>query len=254
MKRLWWLARTPAFWRNHRGGLTGTPVLLSCLMVLVIPISLAWGYEAVDVGNGGSIHGKVKAVSMIPPDPTIQVTKDQDHCGATLPREKYVVSDNKEIRYVVAYIEGIPKGKKIPGEPVIVDNKMCAFHPHVQTAAIGQDVIVDNSDPMLHNTHLYMNTRTLYNFALPMQGMKIKKPLNRVGLIEIHCDAHTWMTGYLYVNDNPYAATTDEHGEFVIRDVPPGTYKLKVWHEALGQREKSVTVTSGKTTEITFEF
>ena len=254
MKRLRRLAGIPAFWRNHRDGLTGKGVLLFCLVVLVIPTSLAWGYEVVDVGNGGSIHGKVKAASLIPQDPTIQVTKDQDHCGGTLPREKYVVSDNREIRYVVAYIAGIPKGKKIPGEPVTIDNKMCAFHPHVQTAAVGQEVVVRSSDPMLHNTHLYMNNRTLYNFALPLQGMKIQKPLKSAGLIEIHCDVHTWMTGYLYVNDNPYAATTDEHGEFVIRDIPPGTYKLKVWHEALGQREKSITVTPGGKTEITFEF
>jgi len=29
---------------------------------------------------------------------------------------------------------------------------------------------------------------------------------------------------------NPYFAKTDEQGRFTMTDVPPGTYKLVVWH------------------------
>lgn len=29
---------------------------------------------------------------------------------------------------------------------------------------------------------------------------------------------------------NPYFAKTDEQGRFTMADVPPGTYKLVIWH------------------------
>jgi PEGA domain len=36
--------------------------------------------------------------------------------------------------------------------------------------------------------------------------------------------------------------------------VPPGKYKLKVWHEKLGDLEQEVTVTAGQTTDVNFSY
>jgi hypothetical protein len=61
------------------------------------------------------------------------------------------------------------------------------------------------------------------------------------------------MAGYVYLTDNPYFAVTDMHGEYQIENVPPGTYRLKVWHETLGTQLVSVDVTAGKNTEVNFK-
>ena len=47
---------------------------------------------------------------------------------------------------------------------------------------------------------------------------------------------------------NPYFAKTDEQGRFMISDVPPGTYKLVVWHPYIRTAiERTVTVGPAET-------
>src|SRR2546429_4639337 len=40
------------------------------------------------------------------------------------------------------------------------------------------------------------------------------------------CSSDLW----ILVHDSPYVAVTDERGAFRITDVPPGTYKVTMWH------------------------
>jgi major membrane immunogen (membrane-anchored lipoprotein) len=55
------------------------------------------------------------------------------------------------------------------------------------------------------------------------------------------------------VIDNPFFGVTSKDGSFKIENVPPGTYKLKTWHEKLRTEEQEVKVEGGKTVEVTFE-
>src|SRR2546422_11430620 len=50
------------------------------------------------------------------------------------------------------------------------------------------------------------------------------------------------MRGHVAVVDNPYYAVTDENGKFSITDVPPGMYRIKVWHEYLGEKNQDLAV------------
>lgn len=225
------------------------------LFILIPAMSVnCMAYEQIQVKDGGGIKGRVMVTGNIPQDETIKVTKDNFACGDTLPREKYVISPDGGVRYAVVFIEEIVKGKAIPKEPVEIDNVKCAFTPHVQVGVKGQQLIIKNTDPMLHNTHLYLDKRTVYNFALPITGMKIKKPIRKDGVMSVECDAHSWMKGYLYLIDHPYIAVTDENGAFSIGDIPPGDYEIKIWHEALGEQEQHITVPAGGDAELNVEF
>jgi hypothetical protein len=52
------------------------------------------------------------------------------------------------------------------------------------------------------------------------------------------------MSCVVLVLQNPYFAVTSERGVYTIRDVPPGTYKLKAWHERLPCQVQEVVVPS----------
>lgn len=60
------------------------------------------------------------------------------------------------------------------------------------------------------------------------------------------------MNAYVVVTEHPYHAVSDMYGDYEIRDVPPGVYKLKVWHESLGVQETKVEVKAGGVAQADF--
>jgi hypothetical protein len=221
------------------------------------PPPAAAGYEATDLTNGGGIVGIVKLAGAIPKLPPRPVTKSQEFCGhGTKPSEEVVAGTGGVLSNVVVAIEGIKKGKKIlPSNPVL-DQVKCDYVPHVQSITAGSTLEIRNSDDLLHNVHGKLDGRaTIFNLAMPLKGQRIPKQLTKPGLVILQCDAgHTWMKGYLVIVDHPYHATTDSRGSFSLSNVPPGTYKVKAWHERLGTLEQEVAVSPGTETRISFEF
>ena len=71
--------------------------------------------------------------------------------------------------------------------------------------------------------------------------------------VKVKCDIHGWMNSWIVVVDHPYHAITDAEGNFVIENVPPGTYTLEAWHEIPGATKRQVTIDSGQTTDLSIE-
>jgi len=83
----------------------------------------------------------------------------------------------------------------------------------------------------------------------------IEKP-NRVdGLIDVKCDAHYWMRSYIYSSKHPYVAITDDKGDFEIKNLLPGKYKVRFWHEGFEEVVKDIEVKAGSATtaDVTFK-
>jgi hypothetical protein len=57
------------------------------------------------------------------------------------------------------------------------------------------------------------------------------------------------MRGWVVVAEHPYYTLTNEAGEFVLENVPPGKYTLQLWQETLGTATQEVTV-SGDSTSV----
>jgi hypothetical protein len=73
-------------------------------------------------------------------------------------------------------------------------------------------------------------------------GPSIQKQVKRPGLLNVKCDAHKFMQGYVLAFDHPYFAVTDEAGRFQMAGIPPGLRRITVWHETLGTLQQEVTV------------
>jgi hypothetical protein len=58
------------------------------------------------------------------------------------------------------------------------------------------------------------------------------------------------MHAYVFVADHPYHAVSGGDGRYLLDQVPPGTYTLRVWHEILGNIDRPVTVEAGKTATV----
>ena len=82
-------------------------------------------------------------------------------------------------------------------------------------------------DPILHNVHSFLNGSTVINFAMPPQpGLVLTKKMDKPGGEQLKCDVHNFMTGGIFVAENPYNAMTKEDGTYEIKDVPAGNYTI----------------------------
>lgn len=224
-------------------------------ILLVAPGSHAAAYDAVAVADGGTIKGKVTFAGTPPGKRKVIPTKDKEVCGSGVREvDQILVGADKTVQDAIVYLKQIEKGKawEKPAQPPAIDNQKCDFHPHVQVIPAG-DIEIVNSDPVLHNTHGFLGKLTVFNVALPNQGQRIKKPLQKTGLVRVECDAHGWMLGWIYVADNPYYAVSAKDGTFTLTNVPPGTYTLVGWQEYTGVVEVPVTVRAKEVASVTVE-
>lgn len=224
------------------------------LLVAVLLPSNGGAYEEVAVNNGGTISGFVKVDGKAQKVGYLEVTKNKEVCGKVV-SESLVVGVGQGVRYAVVTLEGISKGKAVEKEAVHeLDNEKCRFVPHVQTASVGQFLLLKNSDPILHTAHAYMpEGQPHFNVGL-YPGRVSRRPLVSAGVIKILCEVHPWMVGFVVVKEHPYHTVTDVYGEYQISEVPAGKYRLKAWHETLGALEKEVEVKGGAATKMDFLF
>ncbi len=233
-------------------------VFVGVLAVFLCLTPASFAYEAIPFRNGGSIEGVVEFTGkVVPKDKTFTVSSDVKYCGKELRTEKYLINAQRRIQNVVVYLKEIKAGKAMPTEPTTVIDSKCTFAPHVGVAFKGSKLIIRNEDPMLHTGHIYsyQHGKTVFNVALPERGSAVTKSLTKTGPLELNCDCHPWMDGFVYVIDHPYVTVTDANGAFTLSDIPAGTYTVEAWHESLGVEDVAdVTVQSGKTVGIKVKF
>ena len=229
-------------------------VLVLALGVFAIFPRMLYSYEEIVVKDGAIVRGAVKIAGAVPKLPPLQITKYKEICK-DVPNESLSVGPGQGVRFAVVTLEGVTKGKAVEKETVHeLDNVKCRFSPRVQAASIGQFVLLKNSDPILHTAHaLFTNDQPQFNVGL-YPGRTSRKPLVAAGLVKIRCEVHPWMAAYIMVTEHPYHAVSDVYGEYELRDVPPGVYQLKVWHESLGTQEKRIEVKPAGTQNIDFTF
>ena len=168
--------------------------------------------------------------------------------------EDLIVNANSTVKEVLVYVkEGVSGEFKAPEQPVLVDQTGCVFVPHVAVARVGQPVIFQNNDPVLHNVRAQSKTKQAFNIAQPTKGMKTTRVLKNqeVGMV-IRCDVHFWMTSTLHVLAHPYFSVTGEAGTYEIKGLPAGTYTVEAWHAKLGAVQQTVTVTADETKDLGF--
>ncbi|MEP7153259.1 MAG: carboxypeptidase-like regulatory domain-containing protein [Nitrospira sp.] len=265
------------------------PVVIQILVLLLFPIS-CWGndtpnYQEVVISNGGSIQGQISLIGKVPKPKGYNLTTlpDPIYCGRISDGkgwrllQPFDVGPEGEFRQVVVRLEGVPKGKPFPpaNSPHIqaVD---CQFLPFINVVRDQQNVVVVNMDPAMHDIQAYetsqLGPRVLFNIPLPIspryprevalsahfhkhyQGPPMTQTVKMTKgrrVFTMQCGFHAFMESWALIPDNPYFAVTDTDGRFEIGDIPPGTYKLSVWHPYLRDaHEQIITVGPNASQEV----
>jgi plastocyanin len=214
----------------------------------------------VDEPNGGTISGKVLFTGDAPAMPAIDMSANP-MCERQHPTpqraETAVVNGNHTIRYAFIWIkDGLPKARwSPPSTNVVLDQSGCVYRPHVLALMVGQQLEIDNSDPVNHNVHAEAQTNVAWNESQPPQADKKFKTFSKEEIwFPVTCSVHPWMRAYLSVVSHPFFAVTGEDGSYTIKGVPPGTYTLEVIQEKFGRKTAPVTIAAhdSKTVDFTY--
>jgi len=227
-------------------------LVLAMSLVTAPAISMA-AYEGGDVKDGGSISGTVKFKGTAPAPKKLDVGKDKEVCAKTPKMDQSLIVDGGNLVNAVVTITDIKKGKKIELKKVKLDQNGCEYAPHVLAFPAGTTVEVVNPDGILHNVHSYSKVNTPFNMAQPKFKKTLDVKIDKPETVELKCDVHGWMHGWLVATESPYAAVTDKSGSFKLDNVPAGSYTVEVWHEKLGKSTQKVTVKAKEDAKVSFE-
>jgi hypothetical protein len=208
------------------------------------------GDEALVGVEIGRVSGQVSVAGYRQKPKSLPVFKNRSFCGATVPDETLLIGSDGGLANAVVVFRPLERRSALPSSALNLDNKHCAFTPHVQVGVVGSELLLKNSDPILHTVHARMGNETLFNVGLPM-WRRVTKRLERAGVIKINCDVlHTWMSAVIVVTESPFFALTDGAGGFRLDNLPAGEYDMEVWHERLGARRQRVVVRANSTVSL----
>jgi hypothetical protein len=194
------------------------------------------------ISSHGQLRGAVLLSGKYQRPAPLKVVKSRSFCGLTVPNETLLVDRGGGVRNAVVILRPLDRAVNVKPGSIVLDNKRCAFTPHVQIAGLGSELLLKNSDPILHTVHARLGKETLFNVGLP-QWRQVSKVLDRLGAIRIDCDVlHTWMSAAIVVVSTPYVAVTGKDGSFIIAEIPAGKYDVEIWHEILGTRTAQILV------------
>ena len=129
-----------------------------------------------------------------------------------------------------------------PARGKVISQMGKAFVPHVLAVPVGTKINFRNDDAIYHNVFSLTKPND-FDTGLYKQGGTYEQTFKKPGPVQLLCNIHSSMIGYVYVVDSPYYTQADASGAFTIKGVPPGEYDLEVWHEGSSKTTKErVTV------------
>jgi len=207
-------------------------------------------------GICGSVKGKVLLAGPVPPAKKVDVTIDQYICGTAKDAEDLLVSPQHELKNAVVWLDNPPANAAWPAASqtakIEMDQSKCVFMPRVLIVPAGGTVDFLNSDRLLHNIHTAAKDNPSINRTQP-KDRTIPVTFEKPEIVRINCDLHSWMVGWVVVAAHPFYAITGADGQFGFDNLPPGQYKLQVWHERLGTATTTVTVADQQPARVTIE-
>ena len=199
--------------------------------VLVIAILIFAAHS-----QAGTITGVVHAEGKDAPT--------QDGAGGKYETRKYRFAERinyAELRDFVVYVDGVVAPKPSQAPVRTIAQKGVTFIPRVMPVTAGTVIEWPNQDDIFHNVFSISDAK---QFDLDLyKSPEVKRvPFDKPGRVDVFCSIHTTMSCVILVLENPWFALSDAHGHYSITNVPPGTYKLKAWHERLPTVTKDITV------------
>lgn len=205
------------------------PTVLRCLPAFTPPFALACAL-AVAPARAGDVHGFVALPERsesngVSVDLYSKYARPAETGGPTGPRAAIGFQP----------LDGSP----VPppsGPAPIMDQRGARFVPRIVPVQAGGRVEFLNSDPLFHNVFSLSPTRK-FDLGRYPRGDSRFVTFERPGVVQVFCDIHAEMHGFVVVFETPYYTAPERDGRFRMEGLPPGAYEVLGWMEGRNQFE-----------------
>jgi hypothetical protein len=210
--------------------------------------------------GGGTVTGTIAFDGTPPANPPIDMAAEAA-CASkhpSAPMDPVVKVTGGKLANVIVYVKsGLPAGQTYPKPttPVEIDQQGCLYSPRALAVMVGQDLVIKNSDPVLHNIKAVPTKNRGFNISQPRAGMTTTRQFTEEEVtVPLECNVHGWMHANVAVFPHPFFSVSGDDGTFTIRGLPAGTYEIEARHEKLGSKTMSVTVPENGAGTANFSF
>jgi plastocyanin len=161
----------------------------------------------------------------------LAITLFCDSLGAATVSGLAQLSASKDHSGVVVWLDPVAgKPPDTPPQTAVMAHHHKTFVPHVLAVRTGSKVRFPNLDPFFHNAFSKYDGQ-IFDVGLHPPGSSREVTFRRPGVVRLFCNIHPTMSSVIVVLDTPWFAISGVNGTFRIAGVPPGEYRLNVFHE-----------------------
>ena len=139
----------------------------------------------------------------------------------------------KPLPQAVAVLE--PVSGKLPVKPMAgieVSQSKRQFQPAFTVVTVGTPVTFPNFDTVRHHVYSFSPNKT-FELKLYAGVPNVPVVFDKPGMAVLGCNIHDSMAAWVLVVDSPLHARSGADGKARLAAVPPGAYRLRVWHASL---------------------
>ena len=200
--------------------------------------------NSVDASCSGTIRGRVTWLGDTPRIADFDILPNL--VGAEIfhkkqarpnPNAPVIDPETKGVAGAVVFLRSVDGTRTKPWDlgPVRVEQRDAQFHvlqdggdSHCGFVRRGQRITMLSRDRFLYGLHA--GGIAYFSLMFPEPDQPLERVLNQKGIIELSSGVgYFWMRAYVFVDDHPYYARTNNQGGFELHQVPPGRYQLVCW-------------------------
>ncbi len=163
-----------------------------------------------------------------------------------------VISRGKSANPADVFVSLSPTGETtIENRPAIthiLEMKGKRFIPRYSSIIVGDTVKFKNFDPFLHNV-FSRSASNKFDLGTYGRGTEPEHQFTKPGVVKVYCNIHPSMVCFINIAASEFVAMSNKKGEFSIKNVPIGNYRLTAW-SIRGKFEDAVTITSDGNTSV----
>lgn len=154
---------------------------------------------------------------------------------------------------VVVFIDGLSQDQIKSAENTApkMSHKGQRFSPRVFPISKGTSINFLNDDGIFHNVFSLSKTKP-FDLGIYPSGAEKHVQFDQPGLVKVYCNIHPNMISNVLVLNNPLFSKTDANGNYEIKNIPEGSFTMRVWYELGDDVRREINIKKGGRLEENF--